>query len=202
MKYNTAKPHLVLSSYGRIVQDMVSHAMRIEDRNERTRCARTIVRVMAQTQGLSLNNIDTNQKLWDHLAEISDFKLDIDYPVTVTTREEREVRPVPPQYPTKHIRHRHYGANIEATIAHLLTLDEGEERNRLTSLVANQMKRMLAMTVNDLRLDDRIRTDFERYTEGRIKLGEDFRFVNINAPVSQGSNSLAGKKSRKKKSRK
>ena len=43
MKYNTQQRRLPLPEYGRSVQNMVDHALTIEDRAERQRCANTIV---------------------------------------------------------------------------------------------------------------------------------------------------------------
>ena len=45
MEYNTQQRKLPLPEYGRSVQHMVDHALTIEDREERQRCARTIVTV-------------------------------------------------------------------------------------------------------------------------------------------------------------
>ena len=36
---------------------------------------------------------DFRHKLWDHLAIMSDFKLDIDYPVEIVKKESLEVKP-------------------------------------------------------------------------------------------------------------
>lgn len=46
MEYNTQQRKLPLPEYGRSVQHMVDHALTIEDREERQRCARTIVNIM------------------------------------------------------------------------------------------------------------------------------------------------------------
>ena len=37
---------LILPEYGRNIQQMVKHAVAIEDRAERTRCAKTIIDIM------------------------------------------------------------------------------------------------------------------------------------------------------------
>ena len=46
MEYNTQQRKLPLPEYGRSVQNMVDHALTIEDREERQRCANTIVNIM------------------------------------------------------------------------------------------------------------------------------------------------------------
>ena len=79
MEYNTQRRRLPLPEYGRSVQNMVDYALTIEDRDERQRCAETIVNIM---EGMfpSLRDVpDFKRKLWDHLAVRADFKVDIDY---------------------------------------------------------------------------------------------------------------------------
>ena len=46
MEYNTQQRTLPLPEYGRSVQNMVDHALTIEDRAERQRCANTIINIM------------------------------------------------------------------------------------------------------------------------------------------------------------
>ena len=87
LDYNTQREKLILSEYGREIQDMVNYALTLEDKAERQHCAETIVQIMGR---MTPNNTDAEskkQKLWDHLAIISNFKLDIDYPYEVVTKE-------------------------------------------------------------------------------------------------------------------
>ena len=43
MQYNTQQKRMPLPEYGRSIQNMVDHALTIEDRSERQRCANTIL---------------------------------------------------------------------------------------------------------------------------------------------------------------
>ena len=93
MEYNTQRRKLPLPEYGRSVQNMVDHALTIENRAERQLCAETIVGIM---EGMypSLRDVpDFKRKLWDHLAVMADFKLDVDFPYDVVKPEELEVKP-------------------------------------------------------------------------------------------------------------
>ena len=87
MEYNTKQKRLPLPEYGRSVQKMVDHAMTIEDREERQRCAQTIVDIMDSMFPNMRELPDYKRKLWDHLAIMSDFKLEIDYPFEVIKKE-------------------------------------------------------------------------------------------------------------------
>ncbi|MEE1063410.1 MAG: DUF4290 domain-containing protein, partial [Paludibacteraceae bacterium] len=43
MPYNTQMPKLALPEYGRNIQNMVNYCLTIEDREERTNCAHSII---------------------------------------------------------------------------------------------------------------------------------------------------------------
>lgn len=45
MKYNTEEKKLVMPEYGRNIQNMVDYCVAIEDREERKRCANTIINI-------------------------------------------------------------------------------------------------------------------------------------------------------------
>lgn len=199
MKYNTQKERLILSDYGRTIQDMVRYAMTIEDRDKRTQCAHTIVHVMATLTGCNLSNESHNQKLWDHLIEISNYQLDVDTPVAITPQEQRSSRPSPLPYPTKRIHARHYGANVEAALERIANMPEGDERELLTALTANQMKRLLVLQGSNNSNDDRVFNDLSNYTRGHATLPNSFHFANPNTKCTQGSNAIIGCKKKKKK---
>lgn len=80
LDYNTRRQKLQLPEYGREIQKMVEHAMKLEDREERQICAENIVSTMQRIFPLSGDRENDTHKFWDHLAIMSDFKLDIDNP--------------------------------------------------------------------------------------------------------------------------
>lgn len=65
MEYNTQQRKLPLPEYGRSVQNMVDHALTIEDRAERQRCANTIVNIMGGMFPQLRDMEDFRRKLWD-----------------------------------------------------------------------------------------------------------------------------------------
>ena len=177
MEYNTKQKRLPLPEYGRSVQKMVDHALTIEDRKERQQCAETIVRIM---KSMFPDLPDHERKLWDHLAIMSDFKLDIDYPCEVIKPEEFHVAPEHLSYRNSEIRNRHYGRIVEEMIAHALTLEEGEEKNCFVELILIQMKKNYIAWNKDGVEDKRIIEDLRLYTKGAIDLtGKEIR-INPN----------------------
>ena len=60
MKYNTEEKKLVMPEYGRNIQNMVDYCITIQDREERKRCADTIINIMGN--------------MFPHLRDVNDFK--------------------------------------------------------------------------------------------------------------------------------
>ena len=71
MDYNSTRKPLVQPEYGRHIHKMVEHALTLENREERTRCANSIVTVMGNLFPHLRDVSDFKHKLWDHLAIIS-----------------------------------------------------------------------------------------------------------------------------------
>lgn len=180
MDYNTQRESLRMPEYGRSIHLMVEHCIAIPDREMRQQCAETIVRTMELMFPALRQQTDYKQKLWDHLAIISDFRLDIDYPYPVTTAEKISQRPARMPYPKHSIPVRHYGNLVFKTLEYLKTMPAGEERDELTRLVTNQMKRDLVMYGNATPDNERIISDIAKYTDGTIQIDpEEFTFEFI-----------------------
>jgi hypothetical protein len=176
MEYNTQRKKMELPEYGRSVQNMVDHALTIEDREERQRCANTIVNIMGGMFPHLRDVPDFKHKLWDHLAIMADFKLDIDYPFEIVKREELDMKPGKIAYPDKAIRYRHYGRFLESMIKKLSEMEEGEEKQALLQLLAVQMKKNLNNWNKEGIEDQKIVDDLREYSNGTIDLKvEDLR---------------------------
>ncbi|MBR7048632.1 MAG: DUF4290 domain-containing protein [Prevotella sp.] len=180
LDYNTQREKLILPEYGREVQKMVDHAITIEDRAERQRCAETIVEIMGKMLPQNSNE-DHEQMLWDHLALMSGFKLDIDYPYDVTQALKIASKPDPLGYPMTKIPVRHYGKMMFEVFEQLKTMPEGPERDELARITANQMKRSLVLWSHGSADDEKVASDLARYTDGVIQLDlSTFKFEKIN----------------------
>lgn len=169
MDYNTQRPRLVLPEYGRLVQNMVDYAVGLTDRAQRQALAETIVNVMAGFFPAGRSQPDFRHKLWDHLALMSGYRLDVDYPYPVTPKQA-DTAPKRLPYPQSRIKFRHYGLLIEELTRKLKEMPEGEERRQLALLVAGQMKRSLSEWNKDALNDRKIVDDLARYTDGAVVL--------------------------------
>lgn len=83
MDYNTNRPRLKMPSYGRNVQQMVEECLAVENPDERQDYAERIVEIMATLTQQSLRNNEVKQKLWNHLAYIADYKLNVNFPCEI-----------------------------------------------------------------------------------------------------------------------
>ena len=173
MKYNTEEERLVLPEYGRNIQNMVDYCVTIEDREERKRCANTIINIMGNMFPHLRDVNDFKHILWDHLAIMSDFKLDIDYPYEIVKRENLNQKPPRIPYNTNRIRYRHYGKTLELMIRKATELEDGPEKDQLVRLLATQMKKSF-LTWNKETVDDRkIFKDLDELSGGAIVLNEE-----------------------------
>ena len=141
MKYNTEEKKLVMPEYGRNIQNMVDYCVAIEDREERKRCANTIINIMGNMFPHLRDVNDFKHILWDHLAIMADFKLDIDYPYEIVKKENLYARPPRIPYNNNRIRYRHYGKTLELMIRKATELEAGVEKDQLIKLLATQMKK-------------------------------------------------------------
>lgn len=170
MDYNTQRKKLILPEYGRCIQEMVDHAKTIEDREERQQCANTIIKLLSNLYGKQSAKEDVTQKLWNHLAAMANYELDIDYPVEIENLFERENKRESIKLPQKKIRKPHYGALAEETTKVLQAMEDGEEKDALIRLVANQMKRNLANWNPNALSDEKILDDLADFTHGKVQL--------------------------------
>ena len=170
MQYNTQQKKMPLPEYGRSIQNMVDYALTIEDRTERQRCANTIINIMGSMFPHLRDIPDFKHKLWDHLAIMSDFKLDIDYPYEIIRKDNLYTAPNPVPYPCTKIRYRHYGRTLEVLIDKACELPEGDEKNNLVALICNHMKKDYMTWNKDTVEDGKIADDLAELSNGRLQL--------------------------------
>lgn len=164
-----------LPEYGRSIQNMVDHALTIEDRAERQRCANTIINIMGGMFPHLRDVPDFKHKLWDHLAIMSDFKLDIDYPYEIVHKDKLESKPEPVPYPSTRIRYRHYGRTLEVLIKQAIEFPEGDEKQNLVALICNHMKKDFMAWNKDTVDDRKIADDLAELSGGRLEMTEEIR---------------------------
>ena len=196
LDYNTQRERLLLPEYGREIQKMVEHAVSLPLREDRLRCAKTIVKMMAKKMTQVRDSADQQQALWDHLYIMSHKELDIDWPYDVSGAEKILAKPEPLKLPQQDIRLRHYGRLVEEMCEKLKTMPAGEERDALARHTANQMKRDLVLWGHGNSDDEKVVADLADFTDGIIQI--DLRNFTFDPVKITELASASGKKKKKK----
>lgn len=169
MQYNTQKEKLLLPEYGRNIQNMVDHCVAIDDPNERKRCAYAVIDIMGSMFPHLRNVNNFKHILWDHLAIMSDFKLDIEYPYEVIKKEDLYSAPGHLDYSRPTMRYRHYGKILERMVRIAADMEEGEAREHLIRMLLGQMKRSYSQW-NKEADDEKIFYDLRELSDGKINM--------------------------------
>ena len=178
MEYNSRRQQLILPEYGRNVTKMIETACEMEDRDQRNLMAKTIVMVMEQLTPQMKDITDYKQKLWDHMILISDFKLDVDSPYPLPSKEALHTKPKKIKYPSHNIKFRHYGKIIQNFIGQVSEQEAGPERDAVIAAIANFMKMAYLNWNRDTVSDEMILEQLRALSEGRIKVSDSFKFIS------------------------
>ncbi len=169
MEYNTERNHLTMKEYGRHIQRMVEHVLTIEDRQKRQQQAQVIIELMGFLNPHLKNVDDFRHLLWDHLFFVSDFKLDVDCPYPIPTKETYKVKPDPLPYPKRKPRYSHLGKNLEMVIDKALKEENPEKRVGFANSIAYYMKLAYSNWHKELVHDDGIRAELNIITSGQLE---------------------------------
>ena len=195
LDYNTMREKLVLPEYGREIQQMVDYCVELEDRKERQRCAESIIKIMDRMFPENRGLENHEQKLWDHLAIMSNFQLDIDYPFDVSNAAKIAKKPETVEYPNLRIPVRHYGAMLFEIFEKLKHMEPGKESDELVKLTANQMHRNLMQWSHGSCDEQKVAADLARFTDGKIKLDlKHFVFEKVKETPARSNNNNNKKK--------
>ncbi|MBO5135539.1 MAG: DUF4290 domain-containing protein [Bacteroidaceae bacterium] len=167
MDYNTTTKKLIMPEYGRMIQQMVDYTLTITDKQQRQAYAHKIIAIMGGLNPQMRNVPHFKEKLWNHLAAMADYQLDIDYPVEIVPNQKKK-HPSPLCYPGNPIKYRHYGHLIEKVAEILKTMPEGPEQTDLLVHAANRMKQNLAEWQGDGVEIEKVIRDLEAYTQKDI----------------------------------
>ena len=184
--YNSQRTKMVLPEYGRNIQKMVEYTIKLEDRDERNKAARSIISIMGNLNPHLRDVSDFKHKLWDHLAIMSDFKLDIDSPYETPVPEILFEKPKPVPYKNQKIRYKHYGKIIELLIAEAIKIEDGEEKDALVRLIANHMKKCYLTWNREVVTDETIFEDLKTLSQGKIIIPEDLKLSESREILSKG----------------
>ncbi|MDB5088064.1 MAG: hypothetical protein JWR09_2058 [Mucilaginibacter sp.] len=175
--YNSTRNKLILSEYGRNVQNMVKYIVALPTKEERNRYAQVVIDLMGFLNPHLRDVADFKHKLWDHLHIISDFQIDVDSPYPKPSPEAIHLKPEPLKYPHQRIKYKHYGKTIELMIEKAKSIEDPDRKRHMTQAVANFMKMAYVQWNKDSVTDESILNDLYNLSGGQLKLEEN---INLN----------------------
>ena len=171
--YNFERKKLMLPEYGRHIHQMVDYLCTIEDRTVRNEQAHVVVEVMGNINPVLRDAADFKHKLWDHLAIMSGFELDIDYPYEIIHKDNLVTKPEPIPYPNVRMHYRHYGHTLEVLIKKACEFPEGNEKRNLVAMICNHMKKDYMAWNKDTVDERKIAEDLNELSGGKLQLTDD-----------------------------
>jgi len=178
MEYNTQKNRLILPEYGRNVQKLVEYALTIEDRAKRNIAAQEIITILGSMNPHLRDINDFKHKLWDHLALMSDFQMEIDSPFPTPKPETFVSKPKTLEYHSKEIKYRHFGRIIEKLILHATEIEDQEKKNALIEVISNHMKKSYLMWNKEVVADELIFDSLRDLSKGKLENRSGFALQN------------------------
>lgn len=169
MEYNTTRNHLVMKEYGRHIQKMIEYITTIEDPKQRQNNAYAVIELMGFLNPHLKNVEDFRHKLWDHLFLVSDFKLDVESPYPIPTKETLKPGPMTLKYPKRYPRFSHMGKNLELVIDKALKEENPEKRNGFANAIAYYMKLAYNNWHKETVHDDAIQSELAVLTDGQLE---------------------------------
>ena len=157
-----------MREYGRHVQKMIEHILTIEDTERRQKNANAVIELMGFLNPHLKNVEDFRHKLWDHLFLISDFKLEVESPYPIPTRETLKAKPKPLPYPTRTSKLAHLGRNLEEIIERALEEQDPEKRQGFANAIAYYMKLAYNNWHKEVVHDDAIQSELTEITQGQL----------------------------------
>lgn len=195
MEYNTSRNKLVLPEYGRNIQKMVKLTKAEPDKEKKKKMIQAIIAIMGNMNPHLRDIADFKHKLWDHLAMISEFDLDLDSPYELPEIETLNAKPEKVPYNTKNAKFKHYGQTIEKMVEVAVDMEDGELKNILIQLIANHMKKSYLTWNKEAVADEHIFKDLKTLSEGKIDL-------NTEGTILRETKDILAKNKRRKVQRK
>lgn len=203
-EYLNEKP-LLFKEYGRNVQKMVDAAIHLPTKEERNLAAKEIIRIMMNITLSSgnggISKDDLLPKLWLHLMQMSDYKLDVDVPYPLPEHKQpcyvKCYQPLP--YPNQNAAmFKQYGSIVQEMIQKAIETEDEELKAAQIMVIANVMKLNHKQWSKDHTLSDSvIAQHIYEISKGKIDIRE--QELDMNRFIKAHENERNRKKKKKKK---
>lgn len=174
--YNSEKEKLIISEYGRNIQNLIKHAQTIEDQKEQQAFVEEIVELMKKMKIGNKKSPEYKEKIWMHVYKIANFNLKAIPPNGIIPEPKpKDFKPGKLEYPTTEKHYRHYGHFIHSLMEKAIAMEEGEKREQFIALIGAYMKLAYKTWSLDAYVNDRtIKHDLEKMTQGKLVYPEGY----------------------------
>ena len=155
MQYNTQRSTVILREYGRNIQKLVHYIMSVEDKYNRTTLAKKLIELMKDINPTTSQH-ESDQRFWDHLMIMAEYKLDIDYPPNIepcTPKAQTSIDRM--TYKNSRIRLRQYGMNIELLIQESLKIENKANQEIAFIKIGRLIKYFHSIWNRDMQVEDK-----------------------------------------------
>ncbi|HZX57226.1 MAG TPA: DUF4290 domain-containing protein [Mucilaginibacter sp.] len=191
--YNSTRSKLILSEYGRNVQNMVKYIVALPTKEERNRYAQVVIDLMGFLNPHLRDVADFKHKLWDHLHIISDFQIDVDAPYPKPAPDAIHLKPEPLKYPHQRIKYKHYGKTIELMMDKAKSIEEPDRKQHMVQAIANFMKMAYVQWNKDSVADETILADLRAMSQGQLKLEDNVNLARVEFRTPPQNNTNRGR---------
>lgn len=185
MTYNSQEDLLVISEYGRNIQNLVRHTRTIENAEDRQAFAERVIDLMYQMNPQSRNVLEYRTKLWNHFFVIGGFDLDVLPPTGIKPKpEEVMVKPDTVEYPTKEREFRHYGHYVRVLMEKAIGMDDGPSKDEFVEVIASFMKLAYKNWNREHYVSDEIiLEDLKSLSKGKLSVAENSSLDTLTSAV-------------------
>lgn len=202
LEYNTQRNKIIMAQYGRNIHKLVEYALLLDEKSDRLLAAEQIVKTM-EILNPKVRFIDEYKKvLWNHLAIMSDYKMDIDYPYEIIQEDEIKSKPEKVETLKTRIKERQYGRIIDGMVQIALDMEDKDMQKEFVEVVLLQMKRIYIEWNKDVVNDQVIFNDFLKLCGNQLEIPEGYKLpqsYEIRSKQRNITNVNAPKKFKKKK---
>ena len=179
-----------MPEYGRHIQEMVEYVASIPDKEKRNEQIHAVVAIMGILNPQLRDLVDFKHKLWDHVHIISDFKIDIDSPYPIPTKETFSTQPHPIPLNNTPLKAAHYGRNIQNMINMIAEKPDDEVKNNMILVLAGYMRQQYMIWNKDTVSEETIFRDIYELSGKKLIVPEGLHLSALtNGNSSQGGHS-------------
>ena len=197
--YNTTQDELIISEYGRNVQELLRGANAVEDDAERQAYVERVIKLMLQMEPGIKTQENYEERLWRHAFLIAGEPLNVTVPEGISLEEKTEEQSERLPYPDAVGRMKHYGQNVQQLIKKAAEMEDGPERDHATYVAAYYMKIALTSWASGQFVNEEmIRKDLYELSGKTLVLPPDAK-IGVPGPNQPEQHSNKRKKKEKKK---